>query len=129
MEGLTFGLSLKEGDLLRERAGGLFGPMWFEVGQQFAWLFVAEKKAGEEAVFYGEALHGMAQPIKAIHKGAERFAVAGAHKFIQPEIVFEPDMQGHIAFVGLDDLGGVAELVIENHGICQASSMGMLKFQ
>jgi len=109
------------------RGGGFFGPGGLEVNQQLTRLVVAEKEAGEKAVFQGQRLHRMPQAIKAIDQGAQRFAVAGAHLFIQPEIVFEPDMQGQVTFIGLYDLDGVAELVVEDHELvsglgCSASA-------
>ena len=57
----------------------------------------------------------MAQSIVAIDESAEEPAVAGAHLFVVAEEAFQPGMQGHFAFVGVDDGGGMAELVIEFH--------------
>src|SRR6202000_1207955 len=75
----------------------------------------AEEEAGEEPVICGQVFEAVAEAVEAIHEGAELAAVARAHLLISTEEIFQPNVQGMVAVIGLDDPGGVAKLVIENH--------------
>lgn len=90
---------------------------WVEVLEEFGGLIGAEKEASEDAVFYGEVVGGVAEAVKTVDEGGELFAIAGAHLFVGAEEVFEPGIEGCFATVGVDDVGGVTELVVEFHGV------------
>jgi len=111
----AFGLALEKSDLLREGQGDPFVPIIAKILQEVTGLGTAQEKGGDDPFVGGHRPDGMPEAIVAIDEAAEELAVAGAHLFVVAEEAFQPGMQGHFALVGVDDRGGMAELVVEFH--------------
>jgi hypothetical protein len=127
--GLRLGPGLIKKDFFFPGKGGFVVPVGVEVLEKVVGLVVAEEEAGEQAVERRGGGQAVAEAVVAIGEGAEELAVPGAHLFVVAEEVFQPGMQGHFAFIGVDDGGGMAELVVEFHfyvgalpGLCRALS-------
>ena len=111
----AFRLALEKSDLLSQGQGDPFVPIVTEILQEVTGHGAAQEKGGDDPFIGGHRSDGMAQAIVAIDEGAEELAVAGTHLFVVAEEGFQPGMQGHFAFVGVDDGGRMAELVVEFH--------------
>jgi hypothetical protein len=111
----TFGLALEKCELFGQGKGDLFIPIIAEMLQEVAGSGAAQEKSGDDPFADGHGPEGVTEAIVTIDEAAEELAVAGAHLFVVAEKVFQPGVQGHFAFVGIDDGGRIAELVIEFH--------------
>ena len=115
MEAGAFGLALEIRHFFGQGEGYPCVPIIAEVLQEVAGRGAAQKKGGDDPFVGGHRSDGMAQAIVAIDESAEELSVAGAHLFVVTEEDFQPGVQGHFAFVGVDDGGRMAELVVEFH--------------
>lgn len=115
MEAGAFGLALEIRHFFGQGEGYPFVPIIAEILKELAGRGAAQKKGGDDPFVGGHRSDGMAQAIVAIDERAEELSVAGAHLLVIAEEGFQPGVQGHFAFVGVDDGGRMAELVIEFH--------------